>query len=96
MSATHNTFGESPELALQEVTGRRDPRDTDRCLPPFPGRDARDTSGFHQPRDPFAPDPDLMLEAQLGVDAWRPVHIPTLLVDAPDLLGQPRVAERPI
>ena len=37
-----------------------------------------------------------MLDPQLGVDPRRAVHAPAGVVDLLDLLGQPRVRERPI
>ena len=97
MSATHNTFG---------ATGLncRSTRSVAGVIPgirivvfhPLAGPDARDTSGFHQPRDPLAPDPDVVLHAELGMDPRHPVHAPAPVVDLLDLLGQPRVRERPI
>jgi hypothetical protein len=50
----------------------------------------------HEPFDALSPDADAELHAQLGVDARRPVHLAILRPDLADLLGQPRVAERPI
>jgi hypothetical protein len=85
-----------PELALDQVSRRRDPRDPDRRAPPLPGPDTRDTGRFHQPGDSLAPDPDVVLHPQLGVDPWRPIDPAALVVELLDLLGQPRVAERPI
>jgi hypothetical protein len=40
------------EVAIDEVGGGRDPWDPDRRLEALSGPDARDTGGFHQPRDP--------------------------------------------
>ena len=53
--------------------------------------DAGDTGGLHQPRDPLLPDPDVVLEAQLGMDPRRAVHTAAPLVDLLDLLDQPRI-----
>jgi hypothetical protein len=69
MSAIHSTFGASgPELPLDQVARRRDPRDPDRGAQPLAGPDPGDTGRFHEPRHALAPDPDPVLEPQLGVD----------------------------
>ena len=84
------------EVALDKVGGRGDPRDPDRRLEPLAGPDARDTGGFHQPGDPLARDPDLVLDPQLRVDPRDPVHAAALLMDQLDLLDQPSVSQRPV
>ena len=84
------------EVALDEVGGRGDPGDPDRGLPPLSRPDACDTGGFHQPGDALASDPDVVLELELGVDPRRPIHPATGVVDLPDPLGQPHVAQSPV
>src|SRR5918994_574285 len=97
MSATHTTFGEvGAELAFEEVGGGLDAGHADCRPPPLTRLDARDTGGFHQPGDALAPDPDPLLEAQLGVDSRRPVGAAAGVVDPLDLLRQPGILERAI
>ena len=40
--------------------------------------------------------PDVMLDLELGVDPRRPVDPSAGLMDLADLLGQPRVTQRPV
>src|SRR5436190_12555596 len=96
MSATHSTWGpEGLKSRSRRSRAGVDPRDPDGRLEALAGPDAGDSGGFHQPRDPLAPDPDAVLEAQLGVDPGRPIDAPTSLMDSFDLLNQPRVGQRP-
>jgi hypothetical protein len=44
----------------------------------------------------LAPDPDVVLHPQLGVDARRPVDAAAGVVDLPDPLGQPSILERAV
>lgn len=62
----------------------------------FRGRTPEITGGLHQPGDALAPDPDVVLHPQLGVDARRPVDAAAGVVDLLDLLGQPSILERAI
>src|SRR5919106_2452446 len=82
-----------PKVALDEVRRGLDAGHPDCRAPPLAWPDARDTGGFHQSSDALAPDPDPVLEAQLGVDPRRPIDAPAGRVDLPDLLRQPGVRE---
>src|SRR5829696_6698170 len=81
------------EVALDEVRGGLDAGHADRRPPPLTRLDPRDTGGFHQAGDALAPDPDPVLEAQLGMDPGRAVNTSARVVDLLDLLGQPSIGQ---
>jgi len=81
------------EVALDEVIGDTDSGDADRRAPAALGDQARETGFAHQPLDPFAPDLDVVTEAQLGVHARGAVDAPVVAVDLADALEQPRIRQ---
>ena len=85
------------EVALEQVGSDPDAREPDRCAPAFACHYSGDTSGSHQPLDALSPAADLVFQAQLGVKPCERRRCPVRGgVDLLDLLGQPRVTERPV
>src|SRR5215207_6391218 len=62
----------------------------------FRGRTPEIPAAFINRATRLAPDPDVVLHPQLGVDPRRPVHAPAGVVDLLDLLRQPSILERTI
>ena len=64
--------------------------------PPLARQQPRDTGCSHQPLHALATDGDPVLEPQLGVDPAGAIGAVRRGVDPVDLLGQPRVRQRPV
>lgn len=60
------------------------------------GEQPRQASGAHQPLHTLSPDPDPVLEPQLGMDARRPIDTAIGVVDHGDLAAQALIGERPL
>ena len=71
------------EVPLDQVGRDAQPGHPDRRSPALAGQQPRQTGGSHQPLDPLAPDPDPVLQPQLGVDARRAVDAVRGGVDLP-------------
>ena len=92
MSAIQSTFGAcGAELAFDQVISDPDAGHPDRRASALLGDQPRQAGLAHQPLHPLAPDPDPVLQAQLGVDARSAIDAAVGLVDLGDLLDQPRV-----
>jgi hypothetical protein len=76
------------KLALDEVCGGRDARDSDRGPPLLCRPETGDSACFHEAGDPLTPDPDVVLHPQLGVDPRLSVDAAAPLVDLFDPLAQ--------
>jgi hypothetical protein len=84
------------EVPLDQIGSDPDAGQSDRRAPALTRQDPRDTGSFHQPLDTLAPNPDPVLEPQLGVDAPGAIGAIRLGVDLLDPVRQPRVGERPV
>ena len=84
------------KVALNQVRWDAQPGQADRGPPPLARQNPRDTGGSHQPLDALSPDVDLVLEAQLGMNAPSAVGAVRSGVDLPYHLGQPRVTQRAV
>jgi hypothetical protein len=65
-----------PELALDEIVGDTNPRDTNRGPPTPLGNQPREPSPAHQPLHPLAPHTDAMSEPQLSMHPRSAIHTP--------------------
>src|SRR4029079_12486254 len=81
---------------LDEVVGDPDAGNADRRSAPASADQAGDPGLAHEPLDALATDVDAAPETQLGVHAPRTVDLAVLSPDLAELLGQPRIRERPI
>ena len=96
MSADHVWSGPSGEVALDEIGSDPDPGQPDRGAPALARQQPRDTRVLHQALDALSPNPDPVLDPQLGVDPPRAIGAVRGGVDRPDLLDQARVRQRPV
>jgi hypothetical protein len=80
-------------VSLDEVVGDAHTGNADRRAAAPATHQPGDTGLAHQPPHPLARDPDIVCEAQLGVDAPPPVDAAVLGVDRLDLLKQPGVGQ---
>ena len=72
MSAAHVWFGVGrAKVALDQVGRDAQPGQADRGPPALACHYSGDSGGLHQPLDSLSPDPDAVLQAELGVDPPR-------------------------
>ncbi len=84
------------KVAIDQVWGDPDAGQAHGRAPALARRKPGHAGRSHQPLHALAPDPDPVLQTQLGVDAPGAVRAVRVGVDLVDLLSQPRVAERPV
>ena len=60
------------------------------------GHQAGEALLAHQSLHSLAADLDAVVHKQLGVDAASAIDLAVVIVDLADLLGQPRVTQRPV
>ena len=84
------------EVALEQVGSDPDARQPNRRAPALARQKPGDTGCSHQPLHALSPDPDPVLDPQLGVDPPGAVGAVRGGVDLLDRLAQERVRERPV
>ena len=96
MSATHSRSG-AVALKLRRTRSGAGALVSSRTGRPHeaPPMDALELGRAHQPGDPLAADPPVVLEAQLGLDPRCPVRPPAALVDLADPGGQGGIGSSP-
>ena len=84
------------KVALEQVRSDSDAGQPDGRAPPLARQQPRNTGCSHQPLHALATDGDPVLEPQLGVDPPGAIGAVRRGVNLLDLLGQPRVRQRPV
>ena len=84
------------KVALNEVGSDPDARQPDGRPPALTRQQPGDSGRSHQPLHALTPDPDIVLEPQLGVDPPRAVGPVRGGVDLLDLVRQPGITQRPV
>src|SRR3954467_6565295 len=96
MSEAHSRFGAGGlKSRSTKVVGDPNPPHAERRAELPPLHIAREARGAHQPLDPLAPDPDVLV-AKVEVDPPGAVAVTAARVHLPDPLAQPRVDQPPL